>query len=58
MLWNSYYGCEVDWEYDSKYNTKVKQILSYENNFILGVKGSELIRDWFDTLIQMMSLPY
>jgi RNAse (barnase) inhibitor barstar len=32
--------------------------LSYENNFIAAVKGSELIREWLDVMMEWIQLPF
>lgn len=43
MFWHGHYGHPSNWQLDYEHKTKKQWHLSYENNFIAAVKGSELI---------------
>lgn len=43
MFWHGHWGHPSNWNFDYKFKTKKQWHLSYENNFIAAVKGSELI---------------
>jgi hypothetical protein len=51
MFWNPNFGGLFDWEIDSTVNTKAGWHFSYQNSIIAAVKGSELIKDWFDLFL-------
>ena len=44
MLWNTFYGCPLEWKYDAEIETKSQWHLSYENNFIVASKNAQLIK--------------
>ena len=58
MIWNTYYANNMDWQYDAETNTKKSWHLSYESSFIAAVKGSKLIDEWLDVLLDWIVTPY
>ena len=58
MIWNTYYANNMDWQYDAEANTKKSWHLSYESSFIAAVKGSKLIDEWLDVLLDWIVTPY
>jgi hypothetical protein len=58
MFFHPHYGSPFNWTYNSLINSKIAWHLGYENNFIAAVKGSELILDWFESLLNATQTPY
>ena len=58
IFWNAHYSHPADWHIDSKWNTKAQWQLSYENNFIAGVKGNEFMKEWFEVFSEWMITKY
>jgi hypothetical protein len=58
MFFHPHYGSPFNWTYSSLINSKIAWHLGYENNFIAAVKRSELIIDWFESLLNATQTPY
>jgi hypothetical protein len=58
MFWHPHYGAPFEWKIDEKYKIKSQWHLAYENNFIAAEKGSELIKDWFQLLLELYEKPF
>lgn len=58
MMWHPHYGAPLEWTINEKYNIKSQWHLAYENNFIAAEKDSELIKEWFELLLELYVKPY